>query len=113
MLTVRKEQVGALREAAIDRYCARVAGELRQQFGERLAGTSEEKLRQQVREAVDKAKGYGVTSAVDVKRYAEYTVEYSPDFDKTTWASAILNDSLTGTEKMDGLDNYTTFELRS
>ena len=103
----------AFREAAIDRYATRIAGELRQQFTAKLEGTGDDQLIQLVHDAIQNAKSYGIMSGADVKRYAEYMVEYGPDFHANQWARPILADSMTGSEKMDALDNHTTFEMRS
>jgi hypothetical protein len=112
-MVIKTDQMRAFRDAAMDSYVARVAEELRQQFRAKLKDTSDDELRARVRVAVDAAKSYGVTSAVDGKRFAEYTVEYGPDFDRGPWAYPILTDATTGSEKMDALDAYTTFELRN
>ena len=113
MVVIRNEQRSAFRESAIDRYAARVAAELRRQFSAKLTGTTDDQLEQLVRDAIVRGKPHGVVSEADVKRYAEYMVEYGPDFDALPWARPILADAKTGSEKMDDLDNYTTFELRS
>jgi hypothetical protein len=112
-MIIRAEQMDALRESATETYASRVAGELRQQFPTTLTGTTDSRLKQLVIEAIRRAKAYGVLSEADVKRYTEYMVEYGPNFDANPWARPILEDAKTGSEKMDDLDNYTTFELRS
>ena len=111
-MVVREQQMGAFRESAIDRYAARVASELRQQFSAKLKGTSDDQLKLLVHDAIRRAKPYGIVSEADVKRFAEYMVEYGPNFEAKQWARPILSDAKSGSEKMDDLDNYTTFELR-
>ena len=112
-MVIKTDQMRAFHDAAMESYIARVAGELRQQFREKLKETSDDELKARVRVAVNTAQSYGITSAVDGKRFAEYTVEYGPDFHAGPWAYPILTDALTPSEKMDALDAYTTFELRN
>ena len=67
-----------------------------------------------IRSGLAKARTYGVVNEADVTRYFEYMVEYGADFDTAAaWAAQILTSPwITGFEKMNELDNFTTFELR-
>lgn len=112
MLVLRNEQIEALRESMRDSFAARVAADLRRQYSDKLKETSDPELRRLVRDALAQSKSYGVTSEADVRRYAEYAVEFGPDFDQSEWGRPILTGTGTGTEKMDDLDAYATFELR-
>ena len=113
MLTVRQGQMDTLAESMMRRYEQRVAERLRAQFPAKLDPVSDEDLREHVRTGATKAKGYGITAESDMTRYLEYTVEYGPEFDATPWARRVLADEkLSGREKMDRLDGYTTYELR-
>ena len=112
-MVIRDEQMDALQKSSIDSYAARVAVELRRQFAAKLTGTTDGQLRQLVHQAIGRAEPYGVVSEGDVKRYAEYMVEYGPDFDRNQWAQPTLTAAMSGSEKMDELDSYTTFAMRS
>jgi len=111
-VVIREQQMGALRKSVIDGFAGRVARELRSQFPYKLKTNSHDQVKRLVHEAIRRGKPYGVVSEADIKRYAEYMVEYQPDFDSTPWARPILAGAKSGSEKMDELDNYTTFELR-
>ncbi len=112
-MVIRNEQMDALQKSSIDNYAARVAVELRRQFPAKLTGTTNGQLRELVHQAIRRAEPYGVVSEGDVKRYAEYMVEYGPDFDRNQWAQPTLTAAMSGSEKMDELDSYTTFVMRS
>lgn len=115
-MVIRNSQMDAFRESTMDAFEKRAAARLRSRFPARLAETTEDQLRETIRLGVERAKEYEITAESDVLRYLEYMVEYRPDFDEhdeTLWAKRILRDrDLTGTQKMDRLDDFTTFELR-
>lgn len=112
-MIVRSAQVDSLSAGMRDQQARRLAAHLRKQYPEKLATVSEDALTAMVSEGIGKAAAYGVRLEFDVRRYAEYMVEFSRDFDvRADWAAQILNGNETGTEKIDKLDAYTTFELR-
>lgn len=112
LMLIRKDQFGAMSAAMQERYEKSLATHLRSRFPDKLAQTSEADLLKLARRAIQDAKKYRITVEYDVRRYGEYMVEYQPDFDTTSWAAPILKDVKTGTEKMNDLDAYTTFEMR-
>ena len=112
-MRIRNEQFDQISTGLLETFEKSVAAHLRSRFSERLAGTSDDALARLVHSGVENARRYGIVAEHDVRRYAEYMVEYQPDFDTTPWASPILRDVKTGTEKMDDLDAHTTFELRT
>ena len=111
-MVVRSQQIEALEKSAGEQFAVQIARELRQQFQARLSKTKDHELETLAQVAIQKAKSYGVVERPDVKRYAEYMVEYEPAFDTRPWAQPVLSGTKSGTEKMDDLDAYTTFELR-
>ena len=114
-MVVRSQQIDSLATDLHRKFERDLAVHLRDRFPERLGGTSEESLASTIGKGVRKAERYGVKTDYDVRRFAEYMVEYGSDFDtnpRTAWAGRILNGNETGTEKMDALDAHTTFELR-
>jgi hypothetical protein len=88
---------------------------LRSSFPDKLGRSSEEDILIMIRSGLAKASVYGVVNETDVTRYFEYIMEYGPEFDSNSaWAVPILTSQwMTGFEKMNELDNLTTFELRN
>jgi hypothetical protein len=115
-MVIRETQMDAFRDSMRDDFEKRMAKRLRSRFEVKLAGTTAAALDKLIRLGVEKAKGYGVVGESDVARFLEYMVEYEPDFDRssgTAWARRILTaPNVTGTQKMDNLDDFTTFALR-
>ncbi len=116
MFTLRKDHLDAFSASRLRSFEQRMAKRLRSRFSGKLAGTSDRELDNLVRLGMTKSSEYGVVGESDVGRYLEYMAEYSPDFDvspNTPWARPILTSAKeTGSQKMDNLDNFTTFELR-
>lgn len=94
----------------------RTIADLRSSFPDKLAANSDEDLRALIRYGLERARVYGVVNEDDVTRYFEYMVEYGADFDTapgTCWAAQILTSpQKSGFEKMNELDDLTTFDLR-
>jgi hypothetical protein len=115
MLKIRKAQVEALSQAMLRQFEDRMVTHLRAACPEQTQDVSEPELRATIRLGVESAAKYEVTDEVDVRRYLECLVLYGPDFDanpRTPWAGQILNDKeLTGTEKMNRIDDYVLFEF--
>jgi hypothetical protein len=89
---------------------------LRSRFKRRAGAMEKNELRDLIHQGVERAKLYGIKKKKDVRRYLECMIDLEHDFDtneKTIWAANILRDlSLSGSEKMDRIDNYQTFVLR-
>jgi|SRR5579859_794763 len=112
-MLIRQEQIDAFSEPMMRGFENRMATRLRSRFPEKLAGVSDDDLRQLIRAGIEKAQSYNVELDADVSRYLEYITEYGPDFDARTWALRVLGDAgLNGSRKMDLLDDVKTFELR-
>ena len=116
MLKIRAEQMDAFSAYMRKQFEDRMVEHLRSRFPRAVRHMQEEELRELVRKGVKRAEGYGVTQEFDVRRYLECTVEHGADFDvnpATAWAGKILSaEGLSGSAKMDRIDEYETFALR-
>jgi hypothetical protein len=116
MLIIRKEQMDTLGDYMNRRFEDDMYQYLRSRFKRRAGAMEEKELRDLIHQGVKRAKLYGIEKKKDVRRYLECMIELKRDFDaneKTIWAANILRDfSLSGSEKMDRIDNYQTFVLR-
>src|SRR4051812_25743958 len=114
-MQIREKQMDAFADSMLQQFENKMVAHLRSRFAKQLAATSDGELKAKVHKGIERAESYGVTAKYDVRRYLEYTVEYGPEFDTATqWAGPILKaKGLSGDKKMNNLDNYSTFELRS
>jgi hypothetical protein len=112
-LVIRQEQIDAFKGHMIAEFVERMVVHLPQTFPEQLHAMPEPELHSLVHQGIEKADGYGVVLETDVQRYLECMVMLNPKFDttpETEWAGKILNDgTLTGTQKMDSIDNHMIF----
>lgn len=107
MLTIRAEQMEALREGVRRRFEQRMLLHLRSAFPRYVEGFSEDELRALVRSGMERAEGYGISSAPDVARFIEYLLCRGPRFDRVAAVSRILRArSLGGAAKMDLVDAW-------
>jgi hypothetical protein len=114
MLTIRQQQIENLRQCHLKKFEDEMVVHLRSQFERHPLVGDEVKLRNAIREGIASAGGYGIVSEFDVGRFLEFTLEYGVGFDSSDWAAHILNDvTLSGSAKMNRLDDYTVFVLRS
>lgn len=115
MLKIRKTQMDSLSEAMLKQFEDRMVIHLRSACPEQTHDIPEPELRVTIRQGIDSAAQYNITSEVDIRRYLECVVVYGPDFDtnpKTAWAGHILNNKqLSGTEKMNRVDEYALFDF--
>lgn len=116
MLTMRKTQMNAFADYVRAHFEERMAAHLRGRFREQTRDLDDAALAAQVHHGTETAKGYGVKGEDDVRRFLEYQVLLGADFDtapKTAWAGKTLRDeALTGSEKMNRIDDYATFAIR-
>jgi len=110
--------MNTLRQLAMRDFENRSLVSLLASFPAELASSSYEDIRSLIRSGLAKARSYGIVNEADVTRYFEYMVEYGADFDTvlptSDWALPILSSPwLTGFEKMNELDDFATFELRT
>ena len=112
-LVIRQEQMDSLQAEMVSEFEGRMVVYLPQTFPDQLGATSESDLRSMIRKGIEKAESYGVVLEMDVQRYLESLVVLGSDFDEGPeheWAGKILDDaSLSGTQKMDSIDNHLIF----
>jgi len=115
MLTIRKEQMDVLSHHMLNQFSDSMEVHLMKRYPEQTKDMSNEQLRELIVNGVEEAEKYGVTDENDVKRFLEYHVEYGRNFGyspETIWAEQFLNNKdLTGTEKMNEIDNYDLFVI--
>ena len=116
MLTIRKQQLEALRRHMRTQFEANMVSHLRFTFPTQTKPMEGEGLRDLVQHGMARADQYGITSERDIRRYLEYMVMYGADFDiapEMPWIGKILNDaSLSVPQKLDRLDDYDTFVFK-
>lgn len=110
MLTIRREQMEVLsaymRQSFEDRLVRHLAQSLPVQFKKLASPTSgDEPVRTLIRQGIQKAAGYDITSERDVGRFIEVMLAIDPRFDEPGvlhWARQILREKiLTARAKMD------------
>lgn len=115
MLTIRKEQMDVLSQHMLNQFFDRMEEYLTERFSEQTKALENEQLRELIVQGVEDGEKYDVTDENDVKRFIEYLVEYGRDFGhspETMWADQFLNNKeLTGTEKMNEIDDYDLFVI--
>lgn len=116
MLKIRAAQREALSEYTPRQFENRMVIHLRTNFSEHTKSLSVAELQTTVHLGVGNATSYRITAEDDVRRYLEYVAMYGVDFDTNplcAWTSAILwTPELSGTEKMDRIDEYDLFGPR-
>ncbi len=115
MLTIRKKQMDVLSQYLLNQFSYRMELHLTKRYSVQTKEMDDGQLRELIVKGIEEAEKYDVTDENDVKRFLEYLVEYGCDFGhsaETMWADQFLNDEeLTGTEKMNKIDNYDLFVL--
>jgi hypothetical protein len=107
MLKIRHDQYAALKEAYRELYVDRTRDYFRRNWPRETDDMDDEQLRDMIRDARDRAEGYGISIEADVVRFTEIRLVLGEDFDRSPdypWASAVLSDDDTdGTIKVEQL----------
>lgn len=96
MLTIRKEQMQALRRVTIQEFEKDMLQHLMQFFPDESAAMGDKALRAHIRHAIARAKEYGVTSERDLCKYLNLTMVYGRNFDtdrELEWMRDFLTDA--------------------
>lgn len=110
---MRPSQIEALQDARFELYVNRMVKELAARFEGQCAELDGSAIRSRVVSGIDQGREYSIRDKLDITRFLEYTFELGDDFINTNWASSVLeDDDLTGTEKMDRIDDLATFKVR-
>ena len=104
MLRIRKEQNEALAKASLEGFRDRLATHIKKCWPERATQMGQTETYQAIQKGFDKSDEYGFETEYDVARYIDLMYLLSFDFDtdpRYPWASAILNERISGRSKMD------------
>ena len=116
MLRIRGPQMRALSAVMRGRFESGMVPRLRAKFPAVTERRSDEEILKFVRLGVQRAAVYGVTIERDVERYIEYMIMYGPQFDADPKHPAIAKvltaPQLSGTGKMDRIDDYDQYAHR-
>ena len=107
MLTIRKEQMAVL-EAHLDgRFRVSLRQHLRAEFATETTGKTDTELGQLIQLAIERARGYEVTTERDIALFAGMMIMKGRDFDrdpKLLWVRKILiKKDLDGTARMEAI----------
>jgi hypothetical protein len=112
VLVIREAQMQAFRADMRDQLERRMVVHLTSIF-ERIAAQDSLSVSNLVHEAITAALAVGINEEFNVRRFVELAAEFGIGFQHLDWAKRVLADkALTATQKMDRLDDYTTFCLR-
>jgi|SRR5688572_33442631 len=113
MLSIRAEQLDALRGVMLQQFEDRMALQLRRLFPDHPLAASQEAVRAFIREGIQKTKTSGITDEADVERFLIWMMPYGLEFEEhrdLPWVAPLLsNKDLTGTEKVNELENSQLF----
>jgi len=110
MLTIRNAQMEVLRKAALNQFIFSTAARLRTDHPAKAAAFDDERLRDLVRLAAEKAPRYGIDKLTEVARFAAHLLLRGADFDQNQAdqrLQEILNDpEMHGWERLDELEYH-------
>ena len=95
MLTLREDQIKALRGAKAAEFVERAVAFARETLPQRTEELSDEELSRLAETAIEKAVGYGLRSELDYIRYLGLMLTLAIDFDEQEpwrWVRKILED---------------------
>jgi len=118
MLTIRTEQLNALREASVRDFERRMVVHLRKFFPEQCDSLGEDGAKLAVRHGIERAAAYNIRIERQVCKYIDVMFSFGRDFDtdaKLPWASLILTDPAirSSAARMDRLVDTATREART
>ena len=117
MLVIRDDQIEAFDESMLRSFKNRMVSHLREACPEETSDMSDEELRALIQGGIDRAESYQIFEDDDVRRFLEYVLILSPDFDQDSsfpQIQEILNhEEMDGTEKMDEIDFYYKNKLEA
>ena len=80
MLTIRREQLSALKTYAVVEYERRMVRHIRAHYSDRTRSMDDETMLARIRNALGEARSFKIVREADVTRYIEYHFELGPDF---------------------------------
>lgn len=83
-------------------------------FGHEIGGENDAVMRNWIQHGLILARSYGIVTESDVCRFLEYMDEFGNSFHQAPQVASVLQVAdILGFEKMDKLDAYVAFALRS
>jgi hypothetical protein len=98
MLSIRPDQLAEFEHRAMRRFEERVLAHLREHFPKEMEALDPEAAQSLVRDALHRARHYGLESESELASFADLSVALGPGFDtdpRYPWAAEILNDDWT------------------
>ncbi len=95
MLTIRKEQTAVFEDASRLDFENRMMAHIKKFFPEHYAALAEEKTRQLIQFAIERAETHGIVNERDVCKFTDLMIAFGPGFEqdpKCPWAAKILTD---------------------
>jgi len=115
MLTLRQEQIDALAKAAEKQFEDRVLAHLQRVWATECQAVGESRIRQSIREAIERGKALGFVSEYDLVRFIDLFYLLGRKFEtnpRAQWAADILNQAeLSPATKLDRLWERTEQEI--
>jgi hypothetical protein len=115
-MIIRQQQMEMLSHQMQQQFENRMVAHLRMNFPSHHLTANEQSLRTLIRKGIERTKDYDVVFEDDIRRFLEYMVVISPDFDAnpaTSWAGDILRSkNATGVQKMRRIDNVYVFSYK-
>jgi hypothetical protein len=95
MLTIRREQIEALRVPLIRRFHQELLEHVKTHFVEETEGKSDKEILEHIRQALKRAEVYGLKAERELYMYINVSMLYGADFDEqeeTKWTADYLTD---------------------
>jgi hypothetical protein len=109
VITIRQQQLKALRAASREEFVRQVAEHVRECWPDAHASLGVAGMRQYVRAAIDRAEAYGISTQYGVVGFVDLLLALGDDFDTNDafpWAREILTRDVPAREKIDTLELY-------
>ena len=115
MLTIRFEQIDVLSEYSLAQFKSHMLDELRATYPAKTAELSRSGLLALVTRGIEGAEKYGIEDEADVRRYLHLLTRRGERFPSQDEEVARILDArgMSGTDKMDQIDQYELFVLDS
>lgn len=118
MITIRQEQIEALRIPLIQQFCQELLEHVKIKFVEETEGKSDMELIEHIRQALKRAEVYGLKAERDLYMYINVSMLYGPRFDQqevTAWTRDYLldEDVSSQSQRMERLHEEVVYRLEA
>jgi len=113
MLVIRPEQMEAFAAYKRRQFETRIAAQLREDYPEETAASSDEELMAFVAKQIDRARNHGIVRTEDVAIFVDRAAWYGDGWDeRLDWARKILTDhELDGAARIEDIRQYEATHL--